>query len=180
MAAALPGKFVYLATPHTASLATVRALTEQLPGCSEILSASGRHRHGHHHATRDEFVHLGDELVWWSVRREPRDVLVTCWLRYGRLRGDERALEDFVREWGDPPFVVDGRFDWQDVDEWVEYEHLDAGVAALLGRLGLPPVEIPRYNETPGKGPWRDHWTAEAEDAFVARFGGVLREKPAS
>ncbi len=170
MAALLPGKFLYLATPHTASLATVRALTEQLPGCSEVLSASGRHRYGHHHATRDEFELPGRELVW-SVRREPRDVLVTCWLRYGGLSGHEETLEDFVRSWGGPPFVVDGRFAWQDVDEWVEYEDIDAGINRLLARLGLPPVSVPRYNETPGKGPWRERWTRAAQEAFEGRFG---------
>lgn len=172
MAAILPGKFLYLATPHTASLATVRALTEQLPGCLEFLSSSGQHKYGHHHATRNEFQLLRDEVVW-SVRREPRDVLVTCWLRYAGIGRPKETLEEFIREWDHAPFIVDGQFAWHDVDEWVEYEDLDAGVNALLGRLGVDPVRIPQHNVTPHKGLWEDHWTMRAEELFRGRFEAV-------
>jgi len=175
VAAVCPGKFLYLATPHTASLATVRALTT-IPGCLEVVGPR-EHEHGQHHATRREIV--GDaevpELVW-SVRRNPYDLAVTWYLRHGMNRRRARpSLAEFLAEWNDPPYVVGGRIFWHEADEWLAYEDLGAEVGRLLAGLGLPTVEIPVYNETPGKGPWQSYWTDDAVEALDAKFGAEAR-----
>jgi len=104
VAVLFPGKFIYLATHHTASIATVRALAV-LPGAvvsdlNEVKDLQFEHTFpgGTHHSTLEDLKkqrpeYIGNETSVTTIRN-PYDLLVTWWLRQRR---------NLIKTWGHEP-----------------------------------------------------------------------------
>jgi hypothetical protein len=188
MAIVLPGKFIFLATPYTASMAVARALKD-LPGA--FAAYDKRHGVGHH-ARLDQIKKTagakltGTEQVIVAVRN-PYDVLVSWYLRnlghsmvVRMVRGTKEdrnaTLREFVELWLDldmPPYVTDGRMFYHADDgglavpkRIVRYENLENTLNAALRACKAPHVKVGRENATPGKDHWSTYYDAETY-AFV-------------
>lgn len=155
MAVALPGKFIYLANQHVASLATAAALDEQIPGTFRM---------GPHHASlsklckvrgggRVEEILTGHEVSVATVRN-PYDWLVTCWLR--RQQGE--SFEDYVKAMTKGPYIRDGKIQGHDAVVTLRWETLEQDLNRFLSRFGYS-VSLPVRNRTPGKSSWVTYYT---------------------
>lgn len=172
MAVLLPGKFLFLATPYTGSVAVANAL-KKLPGAVNVQAKS---RGIGHHATLEQVREVdgsritGTERVFAFVRN-PYDLIVTWYLRE-KERSNMRALEkslkriptfcDFVEAWAEHQpegYLQGGRIFYHasDAKHVLRYERgLGREVNLLLRKLeGVPDVQIQRENPTPHK----DHWS---------------------
>lgn len=167
MAIVLPGKFIYLATMHTASMATAAAL-KGLPGAFQPKDPL---KHIGHHATLKEVRSLcGDQLtgseVVFTCIRNPYDILVSWYLRnrthFAVLsRHPDATFGDFLEVWipkDDRPFMLERRMLYAAKDAQVVLRY-ERGVeeevnGALRKMAGLPPLRISRENVTPGKKNW--------------------------
>jgi hypothetical protein len=188
MAIVLPGKFIFLATPYTASMAVARAL-KTLPGV--FVAYDKRHGIGHH-ARLDQIKQVaqqrltGTEQVIVAVRN-PYDVFVSWYLRnlnhlqvlhLVKVKGLQRDpnLREFIELWADldmPPYVSKGRIFYHAEDgghavtrKIVRYEDLENSLNAALRACKVPHVKVGRENETPDK----DHWSSYYDEdtyAFV-------------
>jgi hypothetical protein len=190
VAVIIPGKLVYLATPHTGSIATTVALSE-LPGALASVIGHGMTIVGErdealpkvpHHSTMDELREIArDRLTGTEVSvtaiRNPYDLLVTCWLRqWARLKLNLRAylqlLIDDEDRAGMGVYVRDGRLFWMNADRYMHYENLQEELSSLLHELGLENVELPRKNVTPEKQPWWTYYDVESRKFAEEKFGG--------
>jgi len=167
MAVLLPGKFLYLATPRTASTATVLALH----------TLGARTVPGGHHVGLEAVADHGEETVFTAIRN-PYDVLVSWYVRMDRTKDFPVSMAHFVRTYehedfarGDPPSLF---YHCAPEVEVLRWETLQDDLDALLTRLGLSPVRLPRDNVTPKKRPWIDYYDAEAFRAVHERFGHDL------
>lgn len=192
MAVVLPGKFIFLAHPHTGSSSMMLALQDAFP---EAMDLRPHHMtladiHGKPGAVRIEQIqrqrtrvydhrrpHLGEfptsifkgnEHVF-TIIRNPYDFFVSCYVRRSRGHG----FEGFVRSYKDDPYVRDGRiyYHLDDCHTILRYEHLQSELNALMHRLGFPAFELGRHNETKGKKPWETYYTPKAYEATNGRFG---------
>ena len=197
MAVLLPGKFVYLALPHTATCATMRAIYHGIDGTfvsdvNEVgdvdperrLEVQGN-RFRTHHSTREELEALRPELfkgseVSFSTVRHPCDLLVTWWLRQRktiaiRLKVSEPTLLEYIElvEEGTPggPYIKDGLMYWMETDIYLHYETLQEDLNDFLELHGLPKVELERLNVTKNKRPWLDYYDEGSFDLVRRRFG---------
>jgi hypothetical protein len=161
--ALLPGRFLYLGNPRTASTTVGKALVRELGAVPQ-----------QQHATTAEVPTYAGEPRFTTVRN-PFDVLVS-W--YVRMRMDQQGtpFAEFLRTYENRDFVRDGRLFWQ-CEEGVEvtyYEHLQHDLEETLRRLGVRTVLLrARENATPRKKPWRDYYDDEAVEAANHRFGHV-------
>lgn len=188
MAVVLPGRFIFLATPYTASQAVVRALKE-LPGA---FAAYDKRRGIGHHARLAQIKEvakgrlMGNEQVIVAVRN-PYDILVSWYLRnlthlqmlhlckVKGIKGDP-SLRDFVELWLDldmPPYLSGKRVFYHASDgghavsrKIVRYEDLDNNLNAALRACNVPHVKVGRENATPGKEHWSSYYDTETY-AFV-------------
>lgn len=178
MAVIYPGKFIFLATPHTASSAVDKALRQGPYEKKTYWSVPTKSGFGHHHATLEEAldpIHGGvtapaDDEVIWSIKRNPYDMAATWWVRYKYPKGPQ-TLPEFLREWNQTPFVVGGRIFWHDAEEWLLYENLPEDLDRLMDRLDLPRIQPVRQNVTKLKKPFRTYWDDESLGIFNERFG---------
>lgn len=193
MAVLLPGKFVFLAHPHTASSATVLALQDAFPEAFDLrphhmslsdLRPDGvpmeqisrartrvwkRDRHlGDWSPDAVRELLTGDEHVF-SVIRNPYDFFASCYVR----RGGGVPFEHFVRTFSRDPYVRDGKIYYHlpDCHTMLKHEFLQAKLNGLLRELGLPRVYVERHNETKDKAPWETYFTPEAYRIVNDRFG---------
>ena len=181
MAVILPGKFVYLCTPHTASNATVAALKE-IPGVINVKDPRGKVTY---HATLEQVRSIredltGTELVFTAVRN-PYDVLVSWYLRnrhYHRLK-EGIAYLDFLQEWlkrDSWPYVYDGKLFYHAEDARVVMRYelgIEAEVNSVLRKIaGMPQVRLGLENETPEK----DHWSTYYDQATYAFVNDTFRD----
>ena len=176
MAALIPGKLLYLRSPHTASVATERAITLASPDAlvivpghctmEEILRGQA---HSKESAVLASVLRIGDETIVTTVRN-PYDVIVTWWLRATRGEGSFVA---FIREFDQKPQINDGEIftHIKHCDVVMRYEDLDQDFSGLMDILGLPRTVIPVDNMTPGKEPWQTYYDDEALEAVNLRFG---------
>ena len=184
MAVLIPGKLLYLATPHTASIATIYALA-RLPGArvTQLTGLEGvDHLYATHHADRDDVTFhnqlSGSEVVVTTVRN-PCDLLVTWWLRQpeavATYIGPEATFEQFVRSVDrvigvSGPYLADGKIFWHDCDRVLHYETLQEDLDELLIGLDLPTVLLKKHNVTKNKRPWQDYYTEETLAVVRSRF----------
>jgi hypothetical protein len=181
MAVLIPGKLVYLATPHTASIATAAGLSN-LPGArattrkgnvSEVLPVT-------HHASRKDVepYMTGSELVVTTVRN-PCDLVVTWWLRQQpavkKYIGEDATFEQFVSRVDEVigvsgPFLKDGKIFWHDCDTIIKYENLVEELNALLVCLDLPTVSLSLINVTKGKKSWIEYYNEQTLAIVRERF----------
>jgi hypothetical protein len=165
VAVVVPGKMVFLATPHTGSRATCRALAE-IDGAVEA---------GSHHVPWTELrehpsVRGGELRV--STVRNPYDLMVTWWLQTGPHVGT--AFADFVRHY---PFrvTVPGASGClyhhaDDSHVLLRWETLEEDLNAVLGWRAVAPVKLQRVGVTQDKRPWQTYYDPEALRAANARF----------
>lgn len=195
MAVLLPGKFIFLAHPHTGSSAMCLALQDAFP---EALDLRPHHMSlgdlkGEPGAVRMEQISRQRTRVWkpdrlpgdwdpeivrkfvtgtehvFAVVRNPYDFLVSCYVR----RGGKQPFESFVRGYQEDPYVRDGRLYYHepDCDTMLRHERLQRGLNVLMKTLGLPAVPLERHNETKDKQPWESYYTPEAFKIVNDRFG---------
>lgn len=113
----------------------------------------------------------GDEHVF-SVVRNPYDFLVSCFERRGR----GQPFSAFVAGYNEDPYIRDGRLYYHvdDCHTVIRYENLEAELGDVMRGLGLPPLELGRYNATPGKKPWETYYDPTSfrlvNDRFSAEF----------
>jgi len=187
MAVLIPGKFLYLATPHTASVATTHALA-QLPE-AKTTRLGGLEKFGHlpvaHHATRKDVEPYltGTEVVVTTIRN-PHDLVVTWWVRQqGAVKhylGPGATFLDFVKNVDkvigpSGPFLQDGQLFWHDVDRVLRYENLETDLNSLLVELNLPIVTLELKNVTKDKEHWRSYYDEESFEVVRARFEKELK-----
>jgi len=175
MAYYVPGKFVYLATPHTASSSTItvfrkwerdRGFGREIKTHHILLADIKKQLQGHPHLPQ-----ITNELVW-TVLRNPYDLIVSWWLRRGVPRG-RSDFRSFARSWTDEPYVVNGKmyFHLPDAKRVLFFERMEADFRKLAQDLDLPPIELPQTNPTPDKKPWQTYYDDEALRIVNERWG---------
>ncbi len=172
MTALVPGRLLYLRTPHTASTAVEKAIMQGIPGA--VVVSPG-------HATMDDFgggvmslngggsIDLTSEVVTTTIRN-PYDMIVTWWISSTAQR---TPLAEFVRDYEGRHQVIRGRIFSQadDSDIVLRYETLDRDLADMLRLLRLPSVELRRVNVTPSKRGWRTYYDEGSFAVVNERFG---------
>ena len=189
MAVLVPGKFIYLATPHTASIATTEALAQQLDGAlasniSKLTDLDPCLPRNTHHATCETVRKLSPELfqgteVAITTIRNPCDLIVTWWLRQrngiSEKMGREIPFEEYVQICDETtsggPYIRDGKIFWQDFDSYLRYETLQSDLNNFLIGLTLPTVELKPVNVTADKRDWRTYYDDKTIAVVVERFG---------
>lgn len=181
MAVVLPGSFIYLATMHTASMATASAL-KQIDGAFSAYDK--RHGIGHHARLEDVKKVCGDRLtgteVVFTTVRNPYDLLATWFVRnkghlqmrmLEEIHGEEGTFRQFLELWlamNQMPYMLDRRIFYHAEDSHyvLRFEALQANLDALMRKIpNAPPrVALQLVNETPG----RDHWSTYYDDALYA------------
>lgn len=198
MAVLLPGKFIFLAQPHTGSSAMVLAFQDVFP---EALDLRPHHMtlddvRGRPGAIRMEQIGRQRRRLWdlrpnkkrqegptpeavrkavtgtervFTVVRNPYDFMATCYVRRGR----GKLFEDFVRNYGASPYVEDGKLYYHvpDCHTVLRWETLQTELDALMTELGLDPVPVGRHNVTKDKKPWESYYTPRAFEIVNQRFG---------
>lgn len=180
MAILLPGKFVYLANPHTASLATADALC----------TIDGTFRIAPHHISWRDFgqgevrsaqmeklqicvqqLLTGAECII-ATARNPYDWLVTCWLR----RKDSmngicfKEYVTIVDQKSPGAYIKDDRLLFHEFSHLLKYENLENDLNSFLKSIGQNEVKLSKRNVTPNKMPWRDYFDREIFDIINGRF----------
>ena len=205
MAVVLPGKFIFLAHPHTGSSAMMLALQDAFP---EALDLRPHHMSladvkGEPGGARIEQISRQRARVWkeggprsgmthsstvpiavqQTITGKER-VFTVIRNPYDFLvscyvrRGQGRRFEDFVRSYDEDPYVRDGRlyYHFDDCHTVLQHERLQGELDALMKRLNLPTFELGRHNETEGKRPWESYYTPEAFQIVNERFGMEFNE----
>ena len=162
MAVLLPGKFLFLCNPRTASVATSRTLIE-IEGAIEV---------GPHHCSLSQVEDHDGEIVVATVRN-PYDALVSWFMHL-----PETDFAAFLRTYSHYPFLGGDPPDlfWQcDADtRLLRFETLQADLDAFLSGLGVAPLQVFEHNVTKTKTrPWREYYDAEAIAAADERFGHI-------
>jgi hypothetical protein len=192
MAVVLPGKFIFLAHPHTASSAMVLAFQDVFPEAydvrphhmhlEELKGPNGKTRinqinrqrarvyDNRPHKNKPDFPDLfsGDELVF-TVVRNPYDYFTSRYLRMGA----KEPFASFVRSYRGKPYVEDGKIFYHvaKCQRVIKYESLQEDLNSLMKELELPEVPLGRHNVTEGKKPWETYYSPEAFEAMNERFG---------
>lgn len=168
MAVVLPGKFVYLASTYTASMATARAL-KNIEGARQTWK--------HHDAWSDVLAQVGpyldgNELVF-SCIRNPYDWMLTAFMRW-RTTTKLHDFATFIRRFDRDPFIRDNSIYWQTTPEQVNvwrYETVERDLNMLMDVSDLPQIELTRTNVTNDKQkPWQSYYTDDAIEAMNERF----------
>ena len=194
MGVILPGKFVFLATPLTASVATAAAL-RQLPGA--VSAVDKRNGVGHYASLemiRERFANdlRGTELVFTTIRN-PYDICVSWYIRnvtryhrkHPESRGDDPGFLGFLRWWtrcDQPPCIVNGSMfgPASRCRTILRYERLQAELNSILRKMpGVPPsAPLHPTNMSPDKAHWSTYYDAKTyafvNDRFrddIVRFG---------
>lgn len=190
MAVLFPGKFIYLATPHTASIATTRALAEidgaVVSDLNEVkdLDLKRTFPKGTHHATLEDLRRMrpeyftGGEITVTTIRN-PYDLLVTWWLRQRenliKKWGHEPTFREYVEKADETtsggPYIRDGRIFWMDVNKHMRYERLQKDLNRFLRRHRLPEATLEKTNVTANKEPYKTYYDPETRALAEQRFG---------
>jgi hypothetical protein len=201
VAVLLPGKFIFLAHPHTGSSATMLALCDAFP---EALDLRPHHMtladvRGAPGAVRMEQISRARNRLWdhrpHKRKRNPADPIDPDVVRqfitgdehvwgvvrnpYDFLvtcyvrRGKGKSFESFVRSYNEDPYIRDGKMYYHeaDCDTLLRHERLQRGLNVMMKTLGLPDVPLERHNETKNKQPWESYYTPEAYRIVNERFG---------
>lgn len=186
MATLVPGKLLYLRTPHTASVATEKAILAQIDGAVKVAPGHGTlaqikggdafiARVGLKEKVDPSGLITGEEIVVTTVRN-PYDAIVTWWLRAARGEG---SFTEFIRAYDRKPHLEDGKtifIHLKDADFVMRYETLEANLAALMDALALPRLEVSVDNTTHGKRPWQEYYGDGSLGAVNERFEDQIRE----
>lgn len=177
MTALVPGRLLYLRTPHTASTAVENAIVRGIPGAVVVVPGHARLADFDRGITRlkdGRPVSIGGEVVATTVRN-PYDMIVTWWISNTAKRV---LFSEFIRDFNGPKQVVGGRiFSRADeADIVLRHETLDRDFADMLRLLRLPSVELSRDNVTPSKKGWRTYYDEESFTIVNERFGCEIED----
>jgi len=148
----MKGRFIYLAHPRTASMATEKALSMVCPGGITTKA---------HHAQLHEIPH-DDESIFTTIR-DPLDVLVSWWevnIQWhkpqsdGGPTGSDGSFLDFINQYEHTYLTIDGElfFHLQAAKyNYLRYEYLQEGFDIAMEALRLPTITIPKLNITKNK-----------------------------
>ena len=186
MAVLIPGKLLFLQTPHTASMATSDVFRAAGGRAMFVSGATGAH------ATYEEIKrgdcrveikgpgwrgdprkHMkGNEVIVTTVRN-PYDSITTWFLRsHARKMGDK--FSSVIRGVQHRPYIHNGLmwYHLPDAKRVMRYENLEGELESLLGALGLRYRPLARKNETKHKGNWMDLYREDpkAIDVVNERF----------
>lgn len=186
MAVILPGKFIFLATPLTASEATAAAL-RRFP---DAVNGVDKVRDVGHYATLAEVKAafadrlVGTEAVFTTIRN-PYDVCVSWYIRevtrHHRKHPEKKAIDPgflgFLRQWtrrDHPPCIVNGTMFAPAAGCRVilRYERLQADLDSFLRKLpGVPPsAPLHPTNCSPDKRHWSLYYDEETYSFVNQRF----------
>lgn len=164
MAAFLPGKFLYLATPRTGSTAVCVALRE----------FGARSVHGGQHVGIDQVKNYNGEFTFTAVRN-PYDMVASWYHMMKVAKGivADMSMAEFVRTYEVHDFVRDGTLFYHCTEgvHVMRWETLQRDFEEVLEHLGLPIISLPRKNMTSNKRPWLEYFDTEALTAMNERFG---------
>lgn len=198
MAVLFPGKFIFLAQPHTGSSAMVLAFQDAFPEALDLrphhmsisdvrgLPGAARMQQISRQRTRvwdsrpgkrnnqdidPEIVHkyiTGTEHVF-TVIRNPYDFLVSCFVR----RGQGQSFESFVRSYNASPYVEQGKLYYHtpNCHSTLHWEKMPLCIDRMMRKLDLPELNLQRHNTTKGKDPWPSYFTPKAFEIVNERFG---------
>jgi hypothetical protein len=140
MAVLVPGKFLYLATPHTGSRSVAQTLLDGFEGTMQVAS---------HHATLEEVPLDSRARNLVTSVRDPYD-LVASWWRRTYAAGKWTSFCEFVREWDDPTYVRENRifYHWRPGVQVLRFEALQEDFDALLIRHKMPTVKLVSLNRS--------------------------------
>jgi hypothetical protein len=196
MAVVLPGKFIFLAHPHTASSSMVLAFQDAFPEAfdirphhmrlEELKGPNGKTRvqqiskqrtriydsRPHKNLTDyPEGFLTGDEIVF-TVVRNPYDYFTS---RYVRVSAKE-PFASFARNYRGKPYIEKDKIFYHvpDCDNVLRYENLQEELNQLMAELELSEVPLGKHNVTKGKEPWESYYSPEAFAAVNERFGGEI------
>lgn len=199
MAILLPGKFIFLAQPHSGSSAMVLALQDVFPEAFDI-----RPQHmsladlkGQPGAVRIEQISKQRTRIWKkggarsgmthsatvpiavqaTITGKER-VFTVVRNPYDFLtscyvrRGGNQPFEAFVKGYNESPYVESGRIHYHvpECQTILRWENLQAELNGLMHELGLPDVEVGRHNVTKDKKPWESYYTPKAFEFVNERF----------
>jgi hypothetical protein len=169
MAIILPGKLVYLATPHCGSRSTRRALAT-IPGAVEIHPPHTPWTMLHEHEALE-----GNETRVSTIRN-PYDLIATWYLQ----NGTSKHLKTFVLT---HPFKSHGHErkgllypHLLHTDEFLHHENLESELNDVLAKHDLEPVTLERLGYTANRKPWQTYYDEETLEAVNARFGPQFGE----
>ena len=168
MAVLVPGKFLYLATPHTGSASVARTLLENVEGAVSV---------GSHHAILEDVDPLleGERLV--TGVRNPYDLVVSWWTQtYAQSRWS--SFHRFIREWDETVYVKQGRifYHWKPGVQVLRFEEIQKDFDTLLCRYKLPQVTLLHENRSNDRHPWSGYYDGESYAVVNERFRAEIVE----
>ena len=183
VAVIIPGRMIYLRTPHTASVATENAIVRNVPEAVQVLPG---------HAYLDEVIRDGcltkdgrlvssildgerDEVVVTTVRN-PYEMVFSWWIKSTAMRS---SLVDFVTTCDDHHHLRDGRLFYRADESHVvlNMDTLDEDLSSLMRAIELPVFDIPVDNVTPKDGHhWREHMSGKVLLVMRDRFGDEIED----
>ena len=178
MATIIPGKLIYLRTPHTGSTSVEKALLT-LPGAVRVTPG---------HCTMSQIqrgecqsncggdarrILSGSEITATNVR-DPHDLIVTWWISTGR----RISLAEFIRGAQGEHQLADGSlFSRANSATFVlRFESLDLDFAAMCESLDLPIPHLGHHNATPSRSHWSSYHDEESMVAMEERFGDDIQK----
>jgi len=200
MAIVLPGKFIFLAQPHTGSSAMTLAFQDAFPQALDlrphhmplgtIMEKPGAP--GMEQISRSRtriWDHRPHKLKRLKVKLHPTIVrqyltgeeIVFTVIRnpYDFLstcyvrRGGKQDFTSFLESYNESPYIEDGRIYYHvdDCDEVLTWEKMPLCIDRLMRRLDLPEFNLARHNVTKDKKPWPEYYSPKAFEIVNRRFG---------
>jgi hypothetical protein len=189
-------KYLFIELPHTGTTAIARELRAHYDGKSIL------RKHGHY----TEFLRVATpeekEYFVFSGIRNPLDEAVSLYFKYKTdhhsrfskpsrgssvtrrdlerfrfVRDTNATFADYFRRFYRFPYSNWSSVSHRDFDFVVRFEHLQEDFAAVLARLGIPPVRpLPVVNKTKEKEHFLSYYTPDLVPRARRVFGPFLRE----
>jgi hypothetical protein len=200
VAVVLPGKFIFLAQPHTGSSAMVLAFQDAfpealdlrphhmsladvkgLPGATRMTQISRSRTRiwdDRPHKRRNLSMDVNPEIVHKYITGQEH-VFTVIRNPYDFLatcfvrRGGNKSFEAFVRGYRESPYIEDDKMYYHvpDCDSVLHWEKMPLCIDRMMRKLGLPELNLERHNVTKDKKPWPEYYSAKAFDIVNRRFG---------
>ena len=142
----MKGKFIYLAHPRTASVATEAAL---LFTCPEGTQTTQHHRMLHEIECGEE--RTGNEYLFTTIR-DPLDVLASWWTL--NTQWHDKLFLDFLNHFHHIYLTIDDKLFFHlpaTRGKYIRYEHLQEDFNIAMIFLGYSPKLIPKLNISKNK-----------------------------
>jgi len=154
------GKFVYLAHPRTASMATEKLLQEVFP--------EGQTTKEHHGGIKN--MHLyGNELIFCTIR-DPIDVIVSWWI-LNQEWWDKGDIVNFINHYRHT-YLQDLMFFHFDTckGSCIRYESLQSELNKIISYFNREPKKLPIVNTTEDKPNPYSYYNREVMNVMWERF----------